>query len=165
MVPEYKKLIKAKDPRLIDVVLVRHTPMEFLSSRDRDEAFELFLKGANVKQVNEVFKNVEVYDYLTLQWMTVSRMWGYLGDGKELETGSIIKIRDVELTYLDEVKLLSRLRPFNTFEDDDDYAYELVRSDLIQKKQLARDRALWDSADVRMDGVRIKMSDSYPSCS
>ena len=163
---EYKRLIKAKDPRFTDVVIVRHTPADFATKENRDAAAELIEQGSTLEEVMEKFKDGYSQDHYTPNWTPVYTMYEYEGDGRELAAGSVIRIRDKNIIYIREVKRRSRLRPFTKYRNNDDnHVYKIIKNDLIRAVRLEQHRQLWAAADVREDGEPIELSDDYPSCS
>ncbi|MFK8081684.1 MAG: hypothetical protein AB8B97_15470 [Granulosicoccus sp.] len=162
---EYKRLIKAGDSRFTNVVVVRFTPLEFRSVKDAEAAIEALNAGEPVKEVTDRFPEGFYGFHRSPQWIPIYDVDDYEGDGSELTTGTAISIGGVDVIYFDEVKFRSRLRPFTEYRNSDSYVYKEVKWDLLKIKQRERDRALWEAADVREDGMPIVMSSDYPKCS
>ncbi len=164
---EYKRLIELKDPRFTDVVIVRRTRLEFNSIEDTDKAEELLRNGSTLNEVADAITDEHFHSHLSSQWAPaygISGYLGYSGDGRDLETGSVLRTADHGLLYFNEVKFRPRLRPFTKYRNSKDYVYKEVRLDLLKVGQRARDLAMWNSAEVLENGLPLKMSNHYPSC-
>ena len=161
---EYKRLIKAKDPRFTDVVLVRHTPLEFVSEDDARQAVKLLESGTSIDKVTTTFDEEFFQLHIHPEWYPIYDVDGYTGDGRDLKTGSAVSIGGARIIYFNEVKFRTRIRPFTRLKHFDNWVYDRVKSDVLTIRQRERDLALWQAADVREDGEPIAMLEHYPSC-
>ncbi len=161
---EYKKRIKAGDPKFTNVKIVRYTPMEFRTAADADTATKLLETGTAVSDIEAKYDNGYFSTHLAEFWSLLHEVDQYTGDGIGLKTGSIYRQDDINLIYFDEVKHRTRIYPFTSYQNWDDYAYKEIKWDLSRQLQFERDVALWNAADVREDGEPIKLSANYPSC-
>lgn len=161
---EYKRAIKAKDPRFTNVTLVRYTPLSFTSEKDATEAVKQLQAGSSLREVTESFaEDYHSFHYADF-WTPIYDVDQYSDDGNALISGTAISLGTHKALYFNEVKHRSRLRPFTNLRNRDNYVYDEIKWDLQRQLQQDRDRALWKAANVREDGESIEMAENYPAC-
>jgi hypothetical protein len=162
---EYKRLIKVRDPRFTDVKLIRRTPIEMHSSEEATKARRLLENGATIADIEDMFDYVYVAKGYAAQWNIAYKVIdNYRQYENEYVTGAIVRVDDLNLLKINEVKIRSRLRPFAEYENTKEYVYKEIERDLREVRRRERDKALWAAAEVLEDGEPVELADHYPQC-
>lgn len=165
VVEEYERLIKNKDPRFTDMVIVRHITFEFYNKDNTVIAKMLLEQGSSPEEIDEKFINGYVATHKNLDWYLITNVKNeYTGDGKEIQPGSIVQTSDNIFIYFTDVKYLSKVELFDEYQNNDNYVYNQISYDLEAISEKEFDLKLWEMADVREDGKPISLTYDYASC-
>ena len=170
---EYKRLINIKDPRLTDVVIGKYVQLAFPNNEMAKTAINLFNSGKSLAEVTSAIGEHKLFAHNKDNWFVVDEIPGFSGDSHLVESGSAVFASEGQswygseekfVLYLDEVRELSRLRPFTEYNNRDEYAYDIARYDLWGSAHDARRLERWKNADIRENGEPVVMLDQYPQC-
>ena len=163
----YRRFIRARDPRFVDVPVVRRTTVQLLNDDQALRAEPLLHDGMPAEDVAARL-GLLLIPGESERWIPVGEMRYYEGDASDVETGAWLGPfrRGAIRTYLyiDERKTLSRIRPNQELDGKEAYARSKVRTILQDEREARLRESLRAAATVTVNGARVDPPSEFPAC-
>jgi len=164
--------IENQHPGLVKVALIRAYELKLYDDNEVEIASELANTNNSILDIAEELNMARWIKYQADEWYALNSRDYRLGNVDGIELGKVYGPFKLEYeTYfvqVEEVKLVSRLRPSTRVNTDWKYAINYAESDLnFQQRYGGVDPyldTLWDSHTVLLDGEPLKKSTHYPNC-
>ena len=186
IIDHYSHMIKAKHPAVTNVVVLRRYVLEVGSSEEVELVQDFIDSGRPFSTLinaqpelefdfagTNIWSNLNSHKkYQADLWYTLANLTHYRGDGHELKAGDVLgpfkTDFDTQFVYIEEQKVLSRLRPNQMMNGDYKHTRTLAKKELENERRYGLNDSqlatLWQKYSVELNGEALERTSSYPVC-
>lgn len=168
----YQRLVDQKDPRLVDVILIKQRTLPLWSAEEIKIATDMIADGKGISEISEVAGDKDFNVPLRDEWINLEFFIYAPEDLNELKPGALLGPielfnRSLLISILD-VKKIPQLLPGTRVNLDSDFVMNYAEKSLKFQDNFGLDdevtNELWSKYSVMLDGKPLDKPTSYPTC-
>jgi len=172
LVDHYQYLIKTGNTGLVNVPLIRRRELSLWSPDQVETAKQMLAEGSTIQLIADKLDRSSDNLYQADDWFALDSLDYSLGDSSSIEPGKIYGPLeggyDPVLVFVEELKVVSRIRPGSSINMDWKYAISYAEKNLRFAEQYGLSDAkldeLWAKYPVMLDGKPLAKAAAYATC-